>query len=140
MEAEHEEPDILHQHGDQPEQQPGGHGDGGVAPLGQHLLLDADQVDHDGAKDEAVEEHQGLEAAVAEKGANHAEHKVEGAHRGSVGVILSDNLDMLLKTFCILKSFPRQAQPNKHIRDYLNLFPLFISSRSTYIPRTNPKR
>ena len=97
MEAEHEEPDILHQHGDQPEQQPGGHGDGGVAPLGQHLLLDTDQVDHDGAKDEAVEKHEGLEAAVAEEGADRAEHKVEGAHRGGVGVILADYLHVLLR-------------------------------------------
>ena len=106
MEAEHEEPDILHQHGDQPEQQPGGHRDGGVAPLGQHLLLDADQVDNDGAENEAVEEHQRLEAAVAEEGAHHAEHKVEGAHRGGVGVILSDNLNVLLESFtyvCILE-------------------------------------
>ena len=98
MEAEHEEPDILHQHRDQPEQQPGGHRDGGVAPLGQHLLLDADQVDNDGAEDEAVEEHQRLEAAIAEEGAHHAEHKVEGAHRGGVGVILSDNLNVLLES------------------------------------------
>ena len=98
MEAEHEEPDILHQHGDQPEQQPGGHGDGGVAPLRQHLLLDTDQVDHDGAEDEAIEEHEGLEAAVAEEGADHAEHKVEGAHRGSVGIILADNLHVLLES------------------------------------------
>ena len=115
MEAEHEEPDILHQHRDQPEQQPGGHGDGGVAPLGQHLLLDADQVDHDGAKDEAVEEHQGLEAAVAEKGANHAEHKVEGAHRGSVGVILSDNLDMLLKTFICFRELLNTSTTQSYI-------------------------
>lgn len=37
VEAEHEEPDVLHEHGDQPEQQTRRHRDGRVTPLGQHL-------------------------------------------------------------------------------------------------------
>ena len=97
MEAEHEEAHVLDQHRDQPEQQPGGHRDGGVAPLRQHLLLHADEVDHDGAEDEAVKEHDRLEASVAEEGAHHPEHEVERAHRGGVGVILPDDLHVLLQ-------------------------------------------
>ena len=63
----------------------------------QHLLLCTDEVDDDGAKYEAIEEHDGLEASVAEEGAHHPEHEVERAHRGGVGVILPDDLHVLLQ-------------------------------------------
>ena len=39
------------------------------------------QVDDDGCEDESGEEHDGLEAAVPEEGARHAEHQVEAAYR-----------------------------------------------------------
>ena len=52
-----------------------------VAPHGQHVLFDADEVDDDGGEDESGEEHDGLEAAVPEEGARHAEHEVEPAYR-----------------------------------------------------------
>ena len=64
--------------------------------LGAYLLLHTDEVDHDGAKDEPVEKHDRLEASVPEEGGHHAKHEVEGAHGGGVGVVLPDNLDMLL--------------------------------------------
>ena len=64
--------------------------------LGAYLLLHTDEVDHDGAEDEPVEKHDRLEASVPEEGGHHSEHEVEGAHGGGVGVVLPDNLDMLL--------------------------------------------
>ena len=63
----------------------------------QYFLLGADEVDDDGAEDESVEEHDRLEASVAEEGAHHPEHEVERAHRGGVGVILPDDLHVLLQ-------------------------------------------
>ena len=99
MKAEHEEPDILHQHGDQPEQQPGGHGDGRVTPLRQHLLLDTDQVDHDGTENEPVQEHDCFEATVTEKCTNDPKHKVDGADSGSIGIVRSDDLEVFLSIF-----------------------------------------
>ena len=96
MEPEHEESDILDQHGDEAEQEAGRHGNGSVAPLWQHLLLHADQVDHDGPEDEPVQKHDRFETSIPEEGAHHSEHEVEGAHGGGVRVVLPDNADMLL--------------------------------------------
>ena len=73
--------------------------------LGSYLLLHTDEVDHDGAEDEPVEKHDRLEASVPEEGGHHSEHEVEGAHGGGVGVILPDNLDMLLSHTMLLKHF-----------------------------------
>ena len=105
VEAEHEESDILDQHGDEAKQEPSGHGDGGVAPLGQHLLLHADQVDHEGSEDEPVEKHNCFKTSIPEESADHPEHEVEGAHGGGVGVVLPDDLDMLLSHTMLLKHF-----------------------------------
>ena len=117
MEAEHEETDVLDEHRDQPKEKARRHRYQGVAPLWrkvqdiccskidqnifqatwQHLLLCTDEVDDDGAKDEPVEEHDGLEASVAEEGADDAEDEVEGAHSGSVGVVGPNNFEVVLQ-------------------------------------------
>ena len=73
--------------------------------LGAYLLLHTDEVDHDGAEDEPVEKHDRLEASVPKEGGHHSEHKVEGADGGGVGVVLPDNLDMLLTHTMLLKHF-----------------------------------
>ena len=41
MEAQHEEADVLHEQRDEPEEDARADGDEGVAPHGQHVLLDA---------------------------------------------------------------------------------------------------
>ena len=97
METQHEEPHVLHQHGDQTKQQPGRDGDGRIAPLRQHFLLHADEIDHDGTKNEPVQEHDCFEATVAEKCTDHAEHEVDSADGGSVGVVGPDDLQVLLR-------------------------------------------
>ena len=97
MEAKHEEADVLDEHRDQPKEKPRWHRYQGVTPLWQDLLLGTDEVDNNWSEDEAVEEHDGFEASVAEEGAHHPEHEVERAHRGGVGVILPDDLHVLLQ-------------------------------------------
>ena len=57
----------------------------------QDFLLGADEVDNDGAKDESVEEHDGLEASVAEESADDAKDEVERADGGSVRVVGANN-------------------------------------------------
>ena len=99
VETQHEEPHVLHQHGDQTKQQPGRDGDGRIAPLRQHFLLHADEIDHDGTKDEPVQEHDGFEAAVPEECTDNAEDEVDGANSGSVGVVLSYDLEVLLQEY-----------------------------------------
>ena len=65
----------------------------------QHFLLHTDQVDNNGAKDEPVQEHDSFEAAVAEERTDNAENKVDGANSGSVGVVLSYDLEVLLEEY-----------------------------------------
>ena len=60
---------------------PCAYGDQRVAPHGEDILFDADEIDDDGGEDESGEEHDGLEAAVPEERARHAEHEVEPAYR-----------------------------------------------------------
>ena len=66
-------------------------------PTWQDLLLCTDEVDDDGAKYEAIEEHDGLEASVAEEGADDAEDEVEGAYSGSVWIVGPNNFEVVLK-------------------------------------------
>jgi hypothetical protein len=42
VEAEHEEADVLHEEGDEAEEDPGADGNQHVAPHGKHVLLQAD--------------------------------------------------------------------------------------------------
>ena len=67
-----------------------------LTPTWQHLLLCTDEVDDDGAKYEAVEEHDGLEASVAEESANDAKDEVERADGGSVRVVGANNFEVVL--------------------------------------------
>ena len=62
----------------------------------QNFLLGADEVDNDGAKDETVEEHDGLEASVAEESADDAKDEVERADGGSVRVVGANNFEVVL--------------------------------------------
>ena len=62
----------------------------------QDFLLGADEVDNDGAKDETVEEHDGLEASVAEESADDAKDEVERADGGSVRVVGANNFEVVL--------------------------------------------
>ena len=62
----------------------------------QDFLLGADEVDNDGAKDESVEEHDGLEASVAEESADDAKDEVERADGGSVRVVGANNFEVVL--------------------------------------------
>ena len=63
----------------------------------QDFLLGADEVDNDGAKDESVEEHDGLEASVAEEGTDDAKDEIEGAYRGSVRVVGPNDFEVVLQ-------------------------------------------
>ena len=63
----------------------------------QDLLLCTDEVDNNGAEYEAVEEHDGLEASVAEEGADDAEDEVERAYSGSVRVVGPNNFEVVLQ-------------------------------------------
>ena len=65
----------------------------------QHFLLYADKIDHNGAKDEPVQEHDSFEAAVPEECTDNAEDEVDGANSGSVGVVLSYDLEVLLQEY-----------------------------------------
>ena len=62
----------------------------------QDFLLGADEVNDDGAKDESVEEHDGLEASVAEESADDAKDEVERADGGSVRVVGANNFEVVL--------------------------------------------
>ena len=62
----------------------------------QDFLLGTDEVDDDGAKDESVEEHDGLEASVAEESADDAKDEVERADGGSVRVVGANNFEVVL--------------------------------------------
>ena len=62
----------------------------------QDFLLGAYEVDDDGAKDETVEEHDGLEASVAEESADDAKDEVERADGGSVRVVGANNFEVVL--------------------------------------------
>ena len=62
----------------------------------QDFLLGTDEVDDDGAKDETVEEHDGLEASVAEESADDAKDEVERADGGSVRVVGANNFEVVL--------------------------------------------
>ena len=97
MEAKHEEADVLDEHRDQPKEKARRHRYQGVAPLWQDLLLGTDEVDNDGAKYEAVEEHDGLEASVAEEGTDDAKDEIEGAYRGSVRVVGPNDFEVVLQ-------------------------------------------
>ena len=66
-------------------------------PTWQDLLLCTDEVDNNGAKYEAVEEHDGLEASVAEEGADDAKDEIEGAYRGSVRVVGPNDFEVVLQ-------------------------------------------
>ena len=66
-------------------------------PTWQDLLFGTDEVDNDGAKYEAVEEHDGLEASVAEEGTDDAEDEIEGAYRGSVRVVGPNDFEVVLQ-------------------------------------------
>ena len=66
-------------------------------PTWQDLLLCTDEVDNNGAKYEAIEEHDGLEASVAEEGADYAEDEVESAYGGSVRVVGPNNFEVVLQ-------------------------------------------
>ena len=63
----------------------------------QHFLLYTDEIDHDGTKDEPVQEHDSFEAPIPEECTNDAEDEVDGAHSGSVGIVLSYDLEMFLQ-------------------------------------------
>ena len=65
----------------------------------QHFLLYADKIDHNGAKDEPVQEHDSFEAAVPEECTDNSEDEVDGANSGSVGVVLSYDLEVLLQYY-----------------------------------------
>ena len=101
MEAKHEEADVLDEHGDQPKEQPRWHCYQGVAPFWQDLLLCTDEIDNDGAEYEAVEEHDGLEASVAEEGADDAKDEIEGAYCGSVRVVGPNDFEVVLQFLTI---------------------------------------
>ena len=65
----------------------------------QHFLLYADKINHNRAKDEPVQEHDSFEAAVPEECTDNAEDEVDGANSGSVGVVLSYDLEVLLQEY-----------------------------------------
>ena len=71
----------------------------------QHFLLYTDEIDHNGAEDEPVQEHDGFEAAVPKECADNTEDKVDGADSGSVGVVLSDDFEVLLQKYFSKISF-----------------------------------
>ena len=65
----------------------------------QHFLLHTDKIDHNGTEDEPVQEHDSFEAAVSEECTDNAEDEVDGANSGSVGVVLSYDLEVLLQEY-----------------------------------------
>lgn len=139
MEAEHEETDVLYEHSDQTKEKARWHRYQGVAPLWrkvqdiccskidhnifratwQHLLLCTDEVDDDGAKYEAIEEHDGLEASVAEEGADDAEDEVEGAYCGSVWIVGPNNFEVVLKYWEHLSIQHPRNEETKIIRGWI---------------------
>ena len=68
-----------------------------LPPTWQHLLLRTDEVDDNGAKYEPVEEHDGLEASVAEESAHDAKHKIKSTNSRGVGIIGTHNFQVFLK-------------------------------------------
>ena len=62
MEAQHEESDVLDEEGDEAEEDAGRDGDDCVGPHREDVLFQTDQVDHDRAKNETRQEHDGFEA------------------------------------------------------------------------------
>ena len=83
-----------------------------LPPTWQHLLLRTDEVDDYGAKYEPVEEHDGLEASVAEEGADDAKDEVEGAHSGSVRVVGPNNFEVILQYWQYNIHHPRNEETN----------------------------
>ncbi len=87
MEAQHKQADVLHEQSDEAEQDSSADGDQGVGPHWQDVFLEANQVNDQGAEDEAREEHGGLEASVAEECAEHSEEQVKHTDCGGDDIV-----------------------------------------------------
>ena len=87
MKTQHEKAHVLHQEGDEAEEDPGADGDESVGPHGQDVLLQADQVDDQGPEDETRQEHGSFEASVSKKGAKDAKEEVKHANGSCHNVV-----------------------------------------------------
>ena len=110
--------------------------DESVAPHGEDILFQADQVDDDGGEDESREEHDGLEAAVPEEGARHAEHEVQPAYRRWNGDSKNETGSKILTIHSWLSNWTNFGKKYTKFDSYfMQIFTLLRSTGFLPVPR-----